>query len=206
MRRIFVFRTLHFLEYIQFDSSPEIQLNLEIKVLVASGFIQITFGLKRYRLRHFKSIYIAHQPYTYQKVGVAYHGDTNPKTARINLVWSIVKEGFLIPDDALNLCLHEFSHALTIENQKRNCLNRFFSQRDLFRYFFITKREIQAMNQGKQSIFRKYGAANLMEFFAVSVEVFFEQPARFAIENPLLFEKLCFLLQQDPRKAGNPRF
>ncbi|MFT6166232.1 MAG: Mlc titration factor MtfA (ptsG expression regulator) [Vicingaceae bacterium] len=45
-----------------------------------------------------------------------------------------------------------------------------------------------------------------MEFFAVSVEVLFEQTKRFALEKPALFERLCLLIQQDPRKAKNPRW
>ena len=62
MQRVFVMRMLYFLKQINFYSSKEIKLNFEIKVMVASGFIQITFGLTRYRLRHFESIYIAHKP------------------------------------------------------------------------------------------------------------------------------------------------
>jgi len=115
-----------------------------------------------------------HQPYVYKEVGIPFNGDTNPKTARINLVWSVVKEGFLIPDVALNLCLQEFSDALTIENQKRIYFNRFYPQSDLLLYFQAAKHEMHVITNGKDSIFRTYGAANLMEFFAVSVEVFFE--------------------------------
>ena len=62
MQAVFVMRTLYFLKHIEFESPREIRLNFEIKVLVASGFIQITFGLSRYRLRYFESIYIAHKP------------------------------------------------------------------------------------------------------------------------------------------------
>tara|TARA_B110000046_G_scaffold88676_2_gene96808 strand:+ start:46432 stop:46668 length:237 start_codon:yes stop_codon:yes gene_type:complete len=76
---------------------------------------------------------------------------------------------------------------------------------DLLLYFLAAKHEMHVITNGKDSIFRTYGAAKLMELFAVSVEVFFEQSRPFTIENPLLFEKLCFLLHQDPRKIGNPR-
>ncbi|MDC1450994.1 hypothetical protein N8371_01070 [Vicingaceae bacterium] len=50
MRQVFVLRNLSFLQHIKFSSSNQIQLTIEIKVIVASGFIQLTFGLKRYRL------------------------------------------------------------------------------------------------------------------------------------------------------------
>jgi hypothetical protein len=205
MQRVFVMRTLYFLKNIDFQSSKEIRLNVEIQVLVASGFIQITFGLKHYRLRHFESIYIAHKPYVYKSIGVPYHGDTNPKTARINLVWSVVKKGFTIPDDALNLSIHEFSHALLLDNKERMTFQKLYPHRDLILYLLAAKQEMHAMRDGKYSIFRDYGSTNLMEFFAVSVEVFFEQTERFANEQPLLFKRLSVLLKQDPRKQGNPR-
>jgi Mlc titration factor MtfA (ptsG expression regulator) len=205
MQRIFVLRTLYFLKQINFHSSKEIMLNFEIKVMVASGFIQITFGLARYRLIHFQSIYIAHKSYVYESIGIPYHGDTNPQTARINLVWSVVKKGFLIPDDALNLSIHEFSHALILDNRERMRFRKIYRHRDLMRYLLAAKQEMNQMREGGESIFRKYAATNLMEFFAVSVEAFFEQTDRFAIDQPLLFERLCILLKQDPRKSGNPR-
>ena len=204
MQQIFIMRLLYFLKTIKFESSREIRLNFEIKVMVASGFIQITFGLQRYRLRYFESIYIAHKPYVYESIGIPYHGDTNPKTARINLVWSVVKKGFLIPDDALNLSIHEFSHALILDNQHRMSIRKLYRHRDLILYLLAAKHEMNSIRNGNYSIFRAYGGTNLMEFFAVSVEVFFEQTNRFAVEKPLLFERLCLLLQQDPRKLGNP--
>ena len=39
MQAVFFMRTLYFLKYIKFESSQEIRLNFEIKVLVESGFI-----------------------------------------------------------------------------------------------------------------------------------------------------------------------
>lgn len=205
LKRVFVLRLLYFLKHINFSSSPEIRLNFESKVIVASGFIQLTFGLKRYRLRNFKTVYIAHQPYAYKSIGVLYHGDTNPKTARINLVWEVVKEGFKIPNDALNLSIHEFSHALVLDNRHRMSFRKFYRHHLLIRYLLAAKIEMHRIRKGHDSLFRSYGATNLMEFFAVSVEVFFEQTHRFALDYPILFERLCLLLMQDPRKRQNPR-
>lgn len=205
MQSIFVKRTLYFIRKIDFIASPEIKITPEIKVLIASGFIQITFGLKRYRLRNFERIYIAHKAYAYKKIGVLYHGDTNPKTAQINLVWKVVEKGFRISDDALNLSIHEFSHALILDNKERMSLRKFYKHKDLIKYLLAAKVEMNRMRDGRATLFREYGSKNLMEFFAVSVEVFFEQTNKFSIDHPLLFERLCLLLKQDPRKNSNPR-
>lgn len=205
MKKVFIMRTLYFIRKIDFTTSPEIKLTPEIQVLVASGFIQITFGLKRYRLRNFERIHIAHKPYAYKNIGILYHGDTNPKTAQINLVWSVVEKGFKIPNDALNLSIHEFSHALILDNKERMSLRKFYKHKVLIKYLLAAKIEMHRIRDGYDSIFREYGATNLMEFFAVSVEVFFEQTDKFSIDNPLLFERLCTLLRQDPRLSESPR-
>ncbi|MBL4708185.1 MAG: zinc-dependent peptidase, partial [Flavobacteriales bacterium] len=205
MREIFVLRLLYFLKHINFSSSNQICLTFEIKTLVASGFVQLTFGLKRYRLRNFETIHIAHKPYAYKDIGLLYHGDTNPKMARINLVWKVVEEGFKIPDDSLNLSIHEFSHALILDNKERMTFRKFYRHKDLIYYLLAAKLEMHRIRKGNDSLFRSYGATNLMEFFAVSVEVFFEQSKRFASDYPILFERLCFLLKQDPRQRNNPR-
>jgi len=205
MRSVFVMRLLYFLKNVDFISSPKIRLNFAIKVLVSSGFIQITFGLKRYRLKYFERICIAHKAYAYKSIGTLYHGDTNPKTAQINLVWKIVEKGFRIPDDALNLSIHEFSHALILDNKERMSFKKVYRHKDLIRYLLAAKIEMNRMRAGHSSLFREYGTTNLMEFFAVSVEVFFEQTKRFSLEYPLLFERLSLLLNQDPRKRTDPR-
>jgi len=121
------------------------------------------------------------------------------------LVWSVVKKGFLIPDDELNLSIHEFSHALILDNKERMSFRKIYRHRDLISYLSAAEQEMNHMRGGGESIFRKYAATNIMEFFAVSVEAFFEQTDRFAIDQPLLFDSLCILLNQDPRRSGNPR-
>ena len=65
---------------------------------------------------------------------------------------------------------------------------------------------MHAIRKGKHHIFRALRGTNLMEFFAVSVEVFFEQTNRFALVSPLLFERMSLLLQQDPRKKEIPEY
>jgi hypothetical protein len=43
----------------------------------------------------------------------------------------------------------------------------------------------------------------MREFFAVSVEHFFEDPSGFAKELPLLYQHLCVLLHQDPLRIAS---
>jgi Mlc titration factor MtfA (ptsG expression regulator) len=45
-----------------------------------------------------------------------------------------------------------------------------------------------------------YGATNPVEFFAVSVEAFFEQPRALCTRHPKLYAELQKYFQQDPVK------
>lgn len=201
---IFITRVLYFLENIKIDSTAQVKMNRNKEYLIASAFVQLTFGFNRYRLRSFDKIFVRHKPYTYEGVGLPYYGDTNPKTGSINMVWKIIKKGFEINDDSLNLAIHEFAHALVLDNKQRMPLRKFFPHKKLILYLLASKKEMHRIRRNEPSIFRGYGATNLMEFFAVSVEVFFEQPHRFSSNNPLLFERLSLLLKQDPRKVEHP--
>jgi Mlc titration factor MtfA (ptsG expression regulator) len=57
---------------------------------------------------------------------------------------------------------------------------------------------MEEIRETDNSIFRKYGATNIEEFLAVSVEVFFEQTEAFYAYNPMLYKATCNLLMQDP--------
>ena len=89
-----------------------------MKVLIASAFTQITFGLKKNRLAVFKSINVVPQPYSYLHTDLLFYGDTNYNTKTINLCWPLVEKGFTIPDDAMNLAIHEFGHTILLEKGK----------------------------------------------------------------------------------------
>ncbi|MFZ6013111.1 MAG: zinc-dependent peptidase [Bacteroidota bacterium] len=52
------------------------------------------------------------------------------------------------------------------------------------------------------NFFRPYACTNVHEFFAVSVENFFERPAQFKNELPELYDILTQLLKQDPLKES----
>ena len=51
---------------------------------------------------------------------------------------------------------------------------------------------------GQKNILGDYAGTNYHEFWAVSVEVFFENPIRFRHELPHLFNAISRLLRQDP--------
>lgn len=201
----FARRCFRFMRSTTFISSDEIELSNEMKVLTSSAFIQLTYGLRRYRLNWFQRIKIVHKPYRYKMNNVSFHGDTNPVTKQINMVWPVILKGFEIPDDALNLSIHELAHVIVLENSKSFFFYSYFNQRKWSRWKKSARKEMEHLKSGRNSFFRSYGSRNLMEFFAVSTEAFFEQSAAYSIKYPKLFEAHCLLLNQDPRNFNAPR-
>ncbi len=54
------------------------------------------------------------------------------------------------------------------------------------------------MQAGGRNLLGDYAATNYHEFWAVSVEVFFENPVQFRHELPDLYEAMARVLNQDP--------
>ena len=55
-----------------------------------------------------------------------------------------------------------------------------------------------ADESGIPTLLDTYGATDPVEFFAVSVEAFFEQPRALRARHPQLYEQLQQYFQQDP--------
>lgn len=54
------------------------------------------------------------------------------------------------------------------------------------------------MQAGESLFLDPYAATNYQEFWAVSIETFFERPTAFKRQLPDLYSSLCVLLNQDP--------
>jgi len=68
----------------------------------------------------------------------------------------------------------------------------------LRKWLHIVKPQMQQMCDNEQPFFRSYGCTSPHEFFAVSIEHFFESPDRFMELHPRLFHSMCILLNQNP--------
>lgn len=171
----------------------------EMKILVAATAVQITFGFKFFQLPRFKKIFIYPKAY-YSPGSKRYHkGEVSPMGKIIRLSWDNFLKGFNIPNDGINLGLHEMTHAMSLENQfTRNGVSGFIKPRILRKWRNLAEFEIKHIKREEKSLFRDYAATNLEEFLAVTVEVFFEQPDRFKEYHPQLFAVTCDLLNQYP--------
>ncbi len=176
-----------------------------MKIIISGGFVQLTLGFRKDVLNVFNHVHLSPKPYSYPHIDGTFKGDVNPHNHRVTLTWPFVKKGFEIPDDGMNLALHEFAHCLIFENQKTSLfVGNFIDTEGMDRWWHHASEKMKRINKGERTLFRKYAGKSMLEMFAVSAEVFFEQPLELRAQEPQLFEALCKVFNQDPRKRANP--
>jgi Mlc titration factor MtfA (ptsG expression regulator) len=174
------------------------EVTIEAKVLIAASAVQLTFGLPNVYLQHFNKILVYPNDY-YSSLTKHFHkGEVNPRFGIIVLSWQSFVDGYIHPDDATNVGLHEMAHALRLENLIRNEEYHFFDETLLEQFDAYAQNLCNTTVNWSDSFFRPYACANVHEFFAVSIESFFERSQQFKESLPDLYLILTRLLNQDP--------
>ncbi len=178
-------------------------VTLEQKILISATAIKLSFGLDKYIIPHFSIINIYPKVY-FSKISKQYHkGDIN-LNGIVNLSYEDFLGGYSDPEDGINLGIHEMAHAFNFDRLMLNSENDYFSEY-YKRWFKIAKEEMSNMLHQQVHFFRKYASNNIHEFFAVSLENFFERPQIFQTEMPALYRKISLMLNQDPLQKEDPR-
>ncbi|MFT6741859.1 MAG: Mlc titration factor MtfA (ptsG expression regulator) [Paraglaciecola sp.] len=203
-KKRFLQRLAILLKFMEFVPNGLPKILPEMKIVIGSAIIQMTFGHSRFLFKHFTKIYVMPRRYRFRNYDEPFFGHVDFKAKVICLSWEDVQKGFEIPDDAVNVALHEIAHAWEMEHQLSTDFEDIFIEKNLKVWqeaADITMKEIQ---EGKHHFLKKYGGKNRKEMFAVCVEAFFEQPVLFKTELPELYEKTVKLLRQNPLKKANP--
>ena len=168
-----------------------------MKILISASAAQLTFGLPRLRLPYFKDILIYPSAYLNRRTGKQEMGDIITE-GRIKFSLEHIEKSLDDPFDGYNLLLHELANALRLEdyyvNDERNFLGKEHLN-DLDLHFTAMQ---ESLKNRSITFLDKNAAENKEEFFAVSVESFFERPLEFKSELPELYMCLVALLNQDP--------
>ncbi len=174
----------------------------EMRVLISASAIQLTFALPGIYLSNFDKILIYADSY-YSQITKKYHlGEVNPRAGMIILSWHHFVQGYGDLDDGYNVAIHEMAHAIHFENLIKNDEVAFLDQHALSSLAQITNRELPKINRGRH-LLRSYAGTNQYEFFAVTLEYFFEKPVELNAEIPDLYQTIAALLRQDPLKLYN---
>jgi MtfA peptidase len=169
----------------------------EMKILIASTAIQITFGYPKVYFKHFERILVYPDDYYSTITKKKHQGEVN-MNGIIVFSWKHFMEGFMDDTNGRNLGYHEMAHALKLENALRNGEYNFLDYDSLVKFTYQSELEMKKIANGNTTFFRQYAATNKHEFMAIVVENFFERPVEFREYNKALYDITAKLLKQNP--------
>ncbi|WP_300518805.1 M90 family metallopeptidase [Aliiroseovarius sp.] len=118
------------------------------------------------------------------------------------LSWQHSEAGALDAGDGRNVVLHEFAHqldGLSGQTDGAPVLARGQNFEDWRRVVVEAfERHLWQVQPGRRTVIDEYGAEGPEEFFAVSIELFFERPHALEAGEPELYDQLRALLGLDP--------
>lgn len=196
-KKKFIKRTLYFITNTEYLGYEGVQITNELKVLIAASAIQLTFGLQICVSQKIKKIRLYPNAMYIRSHNSYVKGFFHPHGI-IQLSVKHFYEGHSNQTDGVHLGLHEMAHALEFLLFKKGPFTFLFQ--DLVTQWIRATKESSDYNYdtNEHSFIRKYGITNTHEFFAVSVENFFERPQEFASKLPMIYKHLCFILNQNP--------
>jgi MtfA peptidase len=129
-------------------------------------------------------------------------GETGRRMGSLVLAWGAVKHGAADPADGKNVVLHEFAHQLDYENHAADGVPALATSEEQLAWSEVMRWEFASLRAADESgiptLLDTYGATDPVEFFAVSVEAFFERPRALRAYHPNLYAELQKYFRQDP--------
>jgi MtfA peptidase len=129
-------------------------------------------------------------------------GETGRRMGSLVLAWGAVKHGAADPSDGKNVVLHEFAHQLDYENHAADGVPELATREQQSAWSEVMRTEFASLRAADESgiptLLDTYGATDPPEFFAVSVEAFFEQPRALRARHPKLYAELQKYFRQNP--------
>lgn len=192
----FIKRAHKLSQEIFFEGRRGLKVSNEIRMFVIAAFIQITFGLNNFLLPKFRRVIVYPDSYYNQITGRMHKGEVNPRGAIVLSLKSLLR-GYAVPNDSINLGIHELAHALFYSLTNAKSMPPELEEKTK-QFTFMALAEIERITTSQNHIFRKYAATNVSELFAVATEHFFEAPNELKETIPQLYNSLSKLLNQDP--------
>lgn len=149
----------------------------------------------------FKSLQQRRQGYVVQEAEIIRSGESWTRGPVI-LSWADAERGAADADDGHNVVFHEFAHQiddLSGHTDGAPLMSEGQSGDDYERVIVEAfERHVGAVESGLRPVLDPYGAEGYEEFFAVAVEMFFEQPAQLRQGEPELYDQLRQIFALDP--------
>lgn len=173
----------------------------EMPVLISAAAVQISFGLDDFELPHYNYIKVHKEEYFATNSLRVLAGNVEGKS--ITLAWNHLLKGYYDYTDGNNVGLHEMAHALYYqeiivdEDYEEGFVNHFNNLMKDGEY-------ILQLKICPHQLYSSYAFTNLQEFWAVSVELFFERALELQNAYPNIFLHLQNILKQNPLISNQP--
>ena len=186
-KKLFKHRVAGFLATKRFISEKDFIITGEMTVLIAATACKLSFGRKNYEYRLINTIVLYPDEFYNTLTNKKHKGEFNPKAQVLALSWADFIYGLQIDNDAINLGLHEFMHAMHLEATRGDDTDSaiFLKVFQKITNYFEDENKRNAMLQS--NFFRKYAFTNKFEFIAVITEYFIETPQDFKAQFPNLY-------------------
>jgi MtfA peptidase len=129
-------------------------------------------------------------------------GETGRQLGAVVFAWDAVKSGATDSADGKNVVIHEFAHQLDFENYATDGAPSLATREQQLSWREVMKAEFASLRAadetGIPTLLDTYGATDPAEFFAVSVEAFFERPRALRARHPKLYAELQKYFRQNP--------
>jgi len=191
----FLFRTYLFRKAKKFHYI-EVEESADMPILISAVAVQLTFGLDKFMLNYFKNIFVLKDDYHYGFYSRPFQGHVDH--SGIYLSWDNFMKGIHGLTANCNVGIHEMGHALTYVNFITQTEEDKHFKKEFKNFSKVARPIFEAMQYNSRNVLGAYAATNYHEFWAVSVEVFFENPIRLRHEFPELYKAMKSLLRQDP--------
>lgn len=198
----------------KFEGCGGLQINDEIRVVIAAQACLLVLGLPPFQYLQLESLIVYPTTVTIppsRQSLFAASGTIVPDSQAILgqallrgpviLVWDTVQRNARHPKRGHNVVYHEFAHVLDMRDGTADG-TPILQNRQLYRAWVETcSREYAALKnnvqRGKKSVLDSYGSVHEAEFFAVATELFFDRPLRMKKEHPDLYSVLSAYYRQD---------
>ncbi|WP_397363701.1 zinc-dependent peptidase [Olleya sp. R77988] len=194
-QQYFEHRVAKFINTNQFVAKEDLIVTDQMKVLVAATAIMLTFGYRKYKIKLLDKVLLYPKAFYSNTNQELHKGEFNPAYNAIVFSWEDFLEGYLIENDNYNLAIHEFVHAIHIDNlQERGPKAAIFlnSFADIVNY--LENNESYKAQLVASEYFREYAYTNQFEFVSVLIETFIETPSQFKSQFPEIYIKVKQML------------
>jgi len=193
-----------------------LELDDTIRVTIAGQAAMLLLAIEHDHYRNVKDILVYPHAYTGARPSQLQGGVmTDEPSERLGeawlrgpvvLSWDAALAGGRRARDGRNVVYHEFAHKLDMLDGVADGVPILEDRADYQRWYAAMMNEYQALKKdlarGRKGLLRPYGGSAPEEFFAVAVEVFFEQGARLKREAPELYGVLKGYFRQDPAERS----